>query len=302
MSRSNYQFDRWVPRSRTSWAWRVFKKHNHELMRMYTSFDNSKKFTYSSLGANGAKWEDPPIKHFNFASKREYEQFNNLKDWSETFNDLENWVNLNALVAISSNLETFIATIVPLALESDIGVLFGVSKRIDGIEIIKHGKDKPFDTEEAVESCTKGNWQSRLNSYKRVFGKTPKYLLNNISELEKIRIIRNNVAHSFGRDIKASRKKGELTTLPIKKLTRQQLYKLQSIAWKSAKSIDVHLNNFHIGEYQALLFYHELYPSLNHSVHPGQRAIHLKKAIGQHGDIPAGKEFCKGLVAYYEML
>jgi hypothetical protein len=283
MSKSSYQFDRWKPRGRTSWAWRVFKKHNSELLGIYASLDASKNFTYKMLGKNDAKWQDLPSLHFEFTKPWVPEKFQNLKEWSDSFNALDNWINLNALVAISSALETFIATIIPLAIESDVGVLYGTPRRIDGIEIIKHGKDKPFDFEKIIELCTKGTWQSRLNSYEKVFGKVPKYLVGKISELEKIRILRNNISHSFGRDIEASRKKGELTTLPIDKLSRKRFMKFQEIVWKSAKAIDAHLFNVHIGEYYALLFYHELYQSLDKTVHQSMRAISLKKAIGRHG-------------------
>lgn len=302
MAKSTYQFDRWKPRNRFSWAWRVFKKHNTELLRMYTCFDNSKKYTYQNLGKASSGWKDLPTKHFSFSKRWEYEQFKDLKDWSSAYNELENWINLNALVAISSSLETYMATIIPMAIESDVGVLYGTPRRIDGIEIVKHGGDKPFNFEDVVISCTKGSWQSRLNSYEKLFGKVPKYLLGQISDLEKIRVLRNDVAHAFGRDIEASRKKGMLTTEAAHRLSRDRTIKLQGTVWKAAKAIDAHLHNFHIGEYQSLLFYHDLYPTLNHMVHPSIRAMDLKKAIGRHGDIPAGKEFCKGLVAYYEGL
>ncbi len=71
-------------------------------------------------------------------------KFKNIKEWSNSFNELQNWMNLNALLAMMSNLETYMATVIPLAIESDIGVLYGVSKRIDGIELLKHGKQKPW--------------------------------------------------------------------------------------------------------------------------------------------------------------
>ncbi len=53
MSKSNYKFERWIPQSQSSWAWRVFKKHNNELLRMLITFDNSHKFTYSNLKEKG---------------------------------------------------------------------------------------------------------------------------------------------------------------------------------------------------------------------------------------------------------
>lgn len=302
MARSNYQFNRWVPRKHSSWALRVFKKHTKELLSMYTSFDVSKKFVYSMLSKNKANWDDPVSQHFLFSHSWEYDNFSDLKSWSDSYNQLDNWINLNALVSLSSTFETYIATIVPLALESDIGVLFGTSQKIDGIEILKYGKEKPFDFTSIITSCTKGDWSSRISAYKKTFGRVPNYLDSHIKELEKIRVLRNNIAHAFGRDIEESRNKFELTTKPIEKLTREQFLKLQDIVWKSALCIDAHLKTFHIGEYQALLFYHGLYPTLNKSVHQSMRAIELKKKIGRYGDIAAGKEFCKGLVEYYESL
>ncbi len=302
MASSNYQFNRWKPRSRTSWAWRVFKKHNIEFQRMYTSFENSRGYTYSQLGKSNAKLTDLPTQLFKFNKQWEYEQFRDLNDWISAFNDLENWINLNALVAITSTLETYMATIIPLALESDAGAMFGVSQKVDGIEILKQGKNNKSYIDDITTACTKGTWDSRVSAYERAFGKVPKYLKNHVSELDKMRNLRNDVAHAFGREIEASRSKGEITTLPIKRLSHERLTKFKEIIWKSAKSIDAHLQNFHIGEYQALLFYHELYPALNKSAHRSIRAVELKKKIGQFGDIPAGKVFCKGLVEYYEEL
>jgi len=269
---------------------------------MYAAFNSGKRFTYQELGKSGAQWTDPVHPHLSFEMDWEDDLFSSLKDWSDGFNDLENWLNLNALVAISSSLETFMAMIIDLALESDVGVVYGLPRKIDGIEILKNGKENPFDHSEAIQACTKGDWTARLASYKRCFGRCPKYLQGKISELERIRKLRNSVAHAFGRDISESRKKGELTTLPMERLPRASFHKLQSVVWRSAKAIDAHLNQFHIGEYQALNFYHGIYSELNKKVHPSQRAVELKKRLGRHGDIPPGKEFCKGLVQFYEAL
>lgn len=299
---SSTSFNRWKSISDSSWPWRVFKKHNIELMRMFSTFDNSKTFTYKQLGEHGAKWSDNPSDYFIFENPWEYDNFSDLKDWSNAFNELENWVNLNSLVTILSNLETYFSTIIPIALESDIGVLYGVPKKIDGIEIIKHGPEKPFDFSEIIESCTKGSWQSRSNVYKCIFKHLPNFFSTHISELDKMRISRNNVAHAFGRDIKKSRLKGKLTTLPISKIRRQTLIKFQNIVWKVCKEVDQHLMNSHIGEYEYLLFYHKLYPNLNKNVHPSMRAMDFKKAIGRFGSEPMSKKYSKGLVNYYESL
>lgn len=302
MARSTVQFDRWRPREKSTWVFRVFKQHNTELLRMYSAFENSYKFTYTKLGESKATWQDLPSKHFSYTNPHDYVQYTDLKDWSNAFNDLENWINLNALVTISSNFETYLSTVIPLALSSDVGVLYGVPNKIDGIEILKNGHESPFDFDDIVINCTKGTWSSRLATYEKTFSKSPNVFSNNIAALDAIRTLRNEVAHAFGRDIDESRSYQEIKKLPIKKLSRERLLKYQLLVWKIAKSIDVHLHQFHIGEYQAALFYHEIYHELNHSVHSSIRAMQLKKRIGTFGTTPVGKEFCKGLVNYYEAL
>ncbi len=295
-------FNRWKPRAGSSWALRVFKKHTIELLKMHTAFNNSYKYTYENLGKSGAEWNDSVGKHFYFDNPFEYDKFSDLKDWSNSFNELDNWMNLNALVAISSNLETYIATIVPFALESDIGVLYGIGQHIDGVTIVKHGNKTNLDFDNTIKNCTMGSWQSRINNYEKTFGYIPQYLKDNLSDLDKIRNIRNNVAHAFGRDIESARQNGNLTPQPIEKLSREKFLKFQKVTWKTALEIDKHLYIKHIGEYQALIFYHHMYPSLNHEVHPSIRAMHLKKELGRYGDVAVSKQFCKDLVNYYEKL
>jgi hypothetical protein len=66
--------------------------------------------------------------------------------------------------------------------------------------------------------------------------------------------------------------------------------------------LDRQLITTHIGEFEAVRFYHYLYPKLHTHVPPGQRAMDLKKEIGKFGVSPRGKIYCKGLVDYYEAL
>jgi hypothetical protein len=302
MAKSEIQFHRWKPRENSTWVFKVFKQHNDELKRMYTSFESSQKYTYEKLSESGADWSDLPTQHFKFKARSEYMQYGDLSDWSKSFNELENWLNLNALVTISSNFETYLSTIIPLALSSDIGVLYGVSQKLDGIEVLKNGRDQRFNFKDTVTNCTKGDWSSRLAAYEKTFLKSPSIFSSNISSLDAIRKLRNDVAHAFGRDIEESRNHQEIKKLPIKSLSRERLFKFQKLISKIVKSIDIQLHHSHIGEYQAILFYHDIYPELDREVHPSMRAMQLKKRIGSFGTTPAGKEYCKGLVNYYEAL
>jgi hypothetical protein len=306
MSRSQRKFERWKSREDSTWAFQVFQKHNQELSAMYIAHIASHEYLYRNLGKS-AVWEDPMITHFKFKDDTQERAFKNIKEWSVSFNKFDNWVNLNSAMAMSSNFETYISTIIKLALESDVGVLFGTSKRIDGIEIIKHGRSQPFDFEDKIISCTKGEWGSRVRAFEKIFGNSPSILSDSISDLEKLRKLRNNIGHSFGRDIEASRKHNVIDIVDMEQLKRTKTIAYQKLIFGISKAIDKQLLTNHIGEYQSLYFYHNLRPSLkgeyplnNHTL--GNHTWMLKKGLGRFGAKFAGKIFCKELISYYEAL
>ena len=304
MSSSKMCFERWSSREYTTWPHQVFQKYNAELSRMLISHILAHKYSYHNLG-KVAKWEDPLSAHMPIENSRHLHTFKSVRSWSKSFNDFDNWINLNTVMAMSSNLETYMSTAIKLALESDVGVLFGASKRIDGIEIIKHGGAHPFDFEDKLMSCTKGDWSSRISAFERIFGKAPEILKNNISDLERLRKLRNNVGHSFGRDIQASREHNVIDIQDMERLNRNSAMEYQSLIYGVSRAIDRQLLIGHIGEHQTLFFYHNLRPELNHhetdyNYRLGVNVWRLKKALGQFGAQKAGKKFCKELIEYYE--
>ncbi len=304
MSRSQVEFKRWESREPSSWTFQVFQKHNRELSRMYIAHIAAHSYSYKKLGET-AKWEDSIAEHFSFDDPTHVNSFDNLKSWSDSFESFDNWVNLNSVMAMSSNLETYIATIIKLALESDVGVLYGANRKIDGASILKHGKSQPFDFEEKVISCTKGEWGSRVAAYERTFGVVPDKLKDNISTLERIRKLRNRVGHSFGRDIEKSRNHDAIDIMPIEKLRRDKTIEYQSLIYGVAKDIDRHLLEAHVGEYQTLYFYHSLIaklPDTGHNRNHRVRVNLLKKELGRFGAYKAGKNFCSELIEHYEQL
>jgi len=271
---------------------------------MFISHIAAHSYCYKKLGET-ASWDDSVADHFSFKDSTHVHTFDNLKSWSNSFEYFDNWINLNSLMAMSSNLETYMATVIKLALESDVGVLYGASQKIDGASILKHGNAQPFDFEEKIISCTKGEWGSRISAYERIFGFVPNTLKNNISDLDKIRNLRNRVGHSFGRDIDKSRNHGEIDTMPIEKLRRDKALWYQSLIYGVAKDIDRHLHEKHVGEYQTVNFYHNLLkwlPDTEHNNNHKVRVGLLKKDLGRFGAYAAGKNFCSGLIQYYDKL
>ncbi|MEP2772367.1 MAG: hypothetical protein ABJH05_09470 [Fulvivirga sp.] len=284
---------------KSTWPFQVFHKYNDELNEMLWANRAAIKQTYSNFKTNNAKWTDLASDHLIFDVPKGEEVFKNLKEWSESYNKFNNWTNLNALLALSSNFETYIATVVSLAIESDQGVLYGVTKSIDGVQLLKKGSTKNIFHEDVIESFTKGDWNSRKSAFSKTFGTVPTGLESEIGELEKIRNLRNKIGHAFGRDIEESRNHEVKSILNMDKLTDSQLKKKQYVIMRTVALIDHYLLENHIGEFQAIAFYHRIYPGLRQDIHQSDRAIILKKQLGKFGDI-SGKEFCKGLVKYYE--
>ncbi len=294
-------FDRWVSFNEHTWPYSIFKQHDSELMLMWGTHISSAAFTYSTLKKNSAQWSDSPSKHFN-ASIKAASLLGNLKEWSQAFNDFENWVNLTVLLTLASNLETYMASVVQLALKSDPAVLIGATRSLDGAFVLKHGKPESIQSQEVITGVTKGDWNARVATIERIFDVCPSFIKAELGKLESLRNIRNRFGHAFGRDIEEARKTGNVRKLPIERVTRKKVEELRGITIGVAKELDSFLIQNHIGDFEALNFYHELYPHLHKHVNQGQHAQDFKKAIGRYGVGPRGKRYCKGLVAYWESL
>ena len=294
-------FSRWDTIRPHTWQHRLFSLYNEELIIMLHSFDYSKRFSYSQLGKAGAQWTSLAKNYFIGSNDNAL----TIRKWSDTFDDFENWTMLNSAMALSSYFETYLSSVISLALESDPGAMIGKSHTVDGMELIKHKKQNKQAIDEIVENCTKGDWTKRLNSMERVFGRMPESLRKNIKMLEAIRILRNRVGHAFGRDIKKSREIDNAVKLSIERLSRKRFDNWQRNITQIVSDIDTFLLKNHIGSFQQLLVYHSMYPTLDHTDTPlkrGHRMMAFKKTIGTDKKDTYSKEFCRSLVVYYESL
>jgi hypothetical protein len=270
-------------------------------MRMWGSHISSEKFTYTQLGSLGAELEDAPGKYFK-AGVSSDSFCADMKTWSCVFNSLGNWLNLNVVLTLASNLETFIASLVRLALDSDPAVLLGTPHKIDGAYRLKYGLSGAIRQSDYIVACTKGTWGSRLGAIEKIFGNCPSGLRDVHSELEELRAVRNRVGHAFGRDIEDARRTGTLAVVPIEKMTRERVERLRRCVLDGARALDQHLIDNHIGDYEAVLFCSSIYPGTDQRENREIRAAKLKKAIGGHGAQSRGKDYCKGLIQYWDAL
>jgi hypothetical protein len=252
VAKSERQFKRWVPHDPSTWSFIVFKKYDSELVSIWGTHVVSTRFTYSRLKKDGAKWTDLPSNHFDM-NKIDWTNYSDLKAWSESFNLFDNWVNLSVVLTTASNLETYLASVIATALDSDPGLILGVSRSIDGAAVLKYRRPAVFKIGEQVDFCTKGDWSSRLDAFEKLFGQCPAEFRSSHAALEELRGIRNRVGHAFGRDIDAARLHGALKTIPMEHLSGERANKLRKAVWLAAKSVDKFLLQNHIGDFEAAL-------------------------------------------------
>ena len=300
MATSATEFERWQAHEPTTWSLQVFNRYDDELGVLRTAHLGAFEHVYRTLSSDGAKWTDSPKLRLG-STDPFFDYFKDLKQWSNSYNLFDNWMNLSAVLTIASNLETYIAAVVTLALESDPGVIIGRSRALDGAALIKHRSSR-IDLKSQVMACTRGDWAARLNALTNLFGPLPAGVLTIVGDLEDLRQIRHRAGHAFGRDIEAAREHGLRQFIPMEKVSRQRANRLKATAGRMARDLDRHLLRHHIGDFEPLRFYARHQLSKETSTSLLQRARALKKAVGGIGAVPRGKKYCAGLINYWDAI
>lgn len=221
-----------------------------------------------------------------------------LEGWQRNFSEFQNWVRLSSLLSALSYLESYISTVATLALRSDPLLRFHQSKTVDGVTWLK--QSVPDDVAGQVLPLVKGEWPKRLGAYRMLFGQVPPAVASLVSDLDKMRQIRNGVAHSFGRDhdyfVDPLVPSGSATRLSEKRL---QVW--LSVIETCAESIDEHLFNSHLGEFELIWRYHRWRAEPRHFRDRGYDPhVAFSRAINRDYGSTPGRGFCRQLISYYE--
>jgi len=205
-----------------------------------------------------------------------------------------------AVVAIAGYLETFIAQIATAALESDPSHVFGGGPRIDGSVYLKH--NPKYDLYSHVEPLVRGDWQSRSAAYTRLFGSCPYSNPTTISDLERLRTLRNDAGHSFGRDINSMSFAPAWLVQKLPNIAEKHLTALLAVAEDVAWKIESQLATM-VGQYEVVKVFHRWRPtSKNLSASPRVLAKEFSVHFNALTGTPYGKNPAIGLISYYESL
>lgn len=298
MSHSTKTFDRWKHILPHSWPYKVYKQYNEEVSDYLWTADSSYKYVNSQLTKSHVLDTDGVKTHFRLPST--VWNFVTVKDWKTAYDEMQNWVRLNCVMSISANLETYLASVFSLAIESDPGVLLGATKTIDGAKLLKHNQLQPDVYKNQLKKCVEGKWSERISAIKKLFGTYPTILDTNKAELDAMRLMRNKVGHAFGRDIEAARDFTKITKQVPERVSVERLKKWMKCAFDVAGAVDTFLLDNHIGEYQSILAYHENKASWDAKTST-EKVGAFKQMYGAT-DHQIGKRFCAELIDYYNSL
>lgn len=245
-------FDRWkTPWDRT-WAYVLFKKHHTQLNDLWWSHHCASR--RASSIANSVGINNPTINAFPAAIVDKGRAHMQINEWYSHYSEFDNWVRLSNAMALNSYFEIYLSKVILLALRSDPATILNSSKAVDGVALLKLN-DMP-DFKDHLTVVTKGSWSARISAYKKNFGVVPIELLENESDLDQLRILRNGVGHAFGRELNDYESPLTFEIKKLQRLSDKRLKKWLGIVESVVNAIDKHLREDHIGAFEVFETYH----------------------------------------------
>lgn len=288
-------FDRWNSWFERSRSYHRFKIHHTEINELYWSL--VPVASCASYISRKAAASAKPGTVFHASGPNTRRLAPTIEQWRSDFKEYENWARLSMLVSALSYLEAYTSSVVTLALRSDPLLRFGDPRAVDGVSWIKRGVSD--DLGDLVVDCVKGEWSKRFKGYRRLFGAVPQVLQDLEGSLEKMRILRNGTAHSFGR-IPTYFEDPVAPAGAPERISEDLLLDYLGAIERAATAIDEDIFPRHLGEFELLMLYHR-WGQLDRS----QKEPRYTEETGfsrqtnrLFGQTP-GKQFCKQLITHY---
>lgn len=280
-----------------SLAWWLFKRHHTHFNDIFWAHKLAKEHIFSCTKA----FQRTDSSQLLFSSKILGRRIPaTLGEWGENYSDFDRWSQMASVLAIAGYLETYIAQVSTAALESSPSLVLGGGILFDGGQLLK--TNPKYDLSGYVEPLVRGDWQARMAAYKGFFRSCP--FEHRISDLEKLRKLRNDTGHTFGRDIKLINYNPSRIVKNLKKISDDAIQEYLSLAESVASAIEDHLVEKYIGAYEAIKLFHHWLPSISHHAKSDHKV--LAKQFSAHFNemtlSPYGLQRARGLIKYYYAL
>lgn len=295
------EYNRWHTTRQHSWPYHIFNSYESQMSYMSIAHDAAVSFTYSKgLGKKGVEWDT----NANLALHATNMKGWTVKNWSDHINECDNFWRLNRLMALMSYFETYLEAIIRLSIESDPGLLVNAAHTVDGVKLLKNKTTiQAIKVDRIVNMCTKGEWNKRKSALIRLYGVVPESLERNVGQLDKMRKLRNNIGHAFGRNIKAARNYLFSTRPPMDRLSIHTFWRYHDIVKTVAHDLDAQIMREHIGQFQTLFYYHQMIDELNQLATIKSKVETLKRRlIENEQDYEHSKKLCLWAINYYDKL
>lgn len=300
--------ERWISPLKNSLAYYLFIKHFSELNEVYWSHVPASDTIIKHMKE---KVNDNPSTEFCklFIVKDENERrlASDYNEWLKNYKEFLNYTRLNMLMLLSSAFETYLRTIVSLAIESKPATMLGCSESIDGAFLLKKDSnygmynDKNYLFSNIIDDICIGEWSKRVDAYEKHFGSVPLTLKNNVKKLDELRKTRNEVGHYFGRKKNQYETPVIMAPKEVERVSHENFLKYLNTVYKTVKAIDEHLHKEYIGSYDIIKFYFQEIHIDSNDVTPGTQAKKLQKHLGEKGLPPVGSEYYKNLLTYINL-
>jgi hypothetical protein len=292
------KFDRWNIWRGRSRAYDRFKEHHTEINNIYWALAPAAGCVKYMSRNSGDEKSTAKIFHASGQNSRRISP--NIAGWSKDFEEFENWVRLSMLSSALSYLEVYLSTIITTALRSDPLLRYKQPRAVDGVLWLK--RDVKDDISQYVTPCIKGAWSQRLAGYRNLFVTTPPTLDALQGNLERMRNLRNGVAHSFGRSLNYFE---DATVQPgvSERLSEDRLLQYLADIEQAALAVDSQVASDHLGEFELIWQYHRWKGLDRKDKEPKYSewvgfSRNIKRVYGQG----PGRAFCRHLISYYDNL
>lgn len=314
------QFSRWANHHGSSLALTVLAWYQRQAFELVKALSNAGVYAHRWLADSAYDWASamPHLSNTmtikgtsdnrkpipidwpkNRRDKRTNCKILTVRQWSDYHRDAINWARLSCIVSALGNFEMYVIKIATLAFMSDLGLLAGTRNRIDGTIALKQPRPVVRNFDPLIEALTKGEWAGRLSAFRKQFGSCPPSLQNSLGELEKLRTLRNSVAHAFARDIGSASDPEAIGFVSMSRMAHDKLERSMRLISNCAKAIDTQLLSDHIGEYEFVYLYHQMYSAFPATISVGEKGRRFKQECGRAGHL-ISVSFAKQMADYYE--
>lgn len=300
--------ERWISPFPCTLAFNLFKKHFTELNNAYWAFVPVSS-TIISHARKALVIDSADPKSFFLVHDEEDKRIApTFGEWRANYSEFANYTRLNMIMLLSSCFETYLRTVVSNAFESKPGVIIMCAGSVDGIFLLKNRStygninDKNYQFSEEIDEICRGDWAKRFSAFEKYFGKPPENIIDKTTELNELRIARNNIGHFIGRTKEVYSAPALLSPISAIRISHLRMLKYFKLINQVARELDNYLKTNYIGSYDIIKFYFQQVAQgeFNDSV-PGIRAREFQHLLGSEGFPPVGNEYYRNIVSYCDL-